>query len=138
MSDTLAQELAKRPTMTLEAKEAVVDCLTDIVNGKLANCHDADTGICWLMRKAIAQCCNDGQYVNDRVVMSIVKRHTCQNWDYFSGNKTYPIPANRDKCGSPQSAYDDTKDKYDRTTEYGQLRLELAQELLNAFTDLEV
>jgi hypothetical protein len=64
------------------------------------------------------------------------------DWNKWSGSYIYPIPAGDGSYATQREAYraaahafDSCTDKWDRTTEYGMLRLELAQLLLDELID---
>ena len=64
---------------------------------------------------------------NDKTIVYSVIEPIFRKWPHFSGSILYPIP---DVCsGDPSDAFNNTFDMY--TGEYGKLRLELAQFMID-------
>lgn len=56
-------------------------------------------------------------------------------WEHYSGDNTYPVPGPQEytSCAFPEvSAYLDSIPKWDRNTEYGRMRRDLAEYLSTA------
>jgi len=75
----------------------------------------------------------------DLTDMFKIHKGIIENWQYFSGSKSYPVPMsyhNNSESGAKfkfNSTFDE--DMYDINTEYGQLRMHLANYLLEELTE---
>lgn len=79
-----------------------------------------------------------------------IKTKLFESWEYFSGNPSYPIPFRNEKPQSEEilqfieegvglsarGAYQNSDNKYDKTTGYGQLRLDLYQHIKDNIFDV--
>jgi hypothetical protein len=121
--------------MDIAVKEAVVDELTFLVNGGQPNVPHA--GICWIIQHVISQICPDGAYVDNYTDWSGIKTQVYNDWNKWTGSDCYPVPLSSESAGveAAAEAFDACENKWDRTTEYGMLRLELVGLLLDAVID---
>lgn len=59
-----------------------------------------------------------------------------KTWKHYSGNKYYPVPAITEKDGyfpAAEMQYDNTDNKWSRTTKYGRLRRNLLRHLISVY-----
>ena len=122
--------------MNIVVREAIVDELTRLVNGGKPLQRGA--GICWQIQQVIADACQDGTYCAQYGEWAHIMEVTCEQWSKWTGSHTYPVPFSAEQCdiGTAYTEFGG-KDMFDRETEFGMNRLELAQLLLDAVTDSE-
>lgn len=88
-----------------------------------------DCGICWNVTRVI-RC--DGMTPTMYETSDRILSYFWEDWEYFSGNNDYPVPMNREHRLEYQAelTYDFTENMWDAETEYGKLRLELLDHLI--------
>lgn len=88
-----------------------------------------DSGICWNVTQIIRR---SGMPATIYKASDEILSYFWQDWEYFSGNNDYPVPMDREHRLEYQaeSAYDFTENMWDADTEYGTLRFELLDHLI--------
>lgn len=69
----------------------------------------------------------------ERSKLALELRHLFIGWEHFSGDSSFPVPVpTEEKYGfsDPESMFQNTQDVWDNTTEYGRLRRELLDYLI--------
>lgn len=74
-------------------------------------------------------CSQDGIVFLDDAPFELLK-DVMAKWPKYSGSRLYPVPVDEDNKGNPTSAYYFYKELWDKNTEYGRLRWELLDWLI--------